>query len=323
MNENTYKVLKILYDNLGCACSGEELGLKLKMSRAGVLKHIKKLKALNFNIISGTRTGHTLFDDKDLLNEYYISLKLNSLNIDLPVIYKETTGSTNLDAKDIAAKLKHGLIVASFQTKGRGRKERVFISKEGGLYFSYIISPQNLKPYDALKTVLFCGIAVCRVCKKYGIEAKLKWPNDVMVNDKKICGILIEMISSSDILQYLILGIGINVNNDLTDVISTASSLQKIGGKTYRRAEILAEIILELDKIFDDFLKNGSSCLMDEYKGYCNTLNKTIKVVENEKEFIAIAIDIDSEGFLIVKTQNGESRLVTADVSIAEASIKS
>lgn len=316
MNENTYSVLKFLYNNINKACSGEGIGLKLNMSRAGVLKHVKKLKSLNFNIVSGTKAGHTLIDDRDLLNEYYINLKLNCSGINLPVIYKEATGSTNLDAKEIAAKVKKGLVVANFQTSGRGRKERAFISKEGGLYFSYIIIPKNLKPYDALKTVLLCGIVVCRVCKRYGIDAKLKWPNDVIVKDKKICGILTEMISSSDILQHLILGIGININNDMTDVMPTAASLQKISGKTFKRAEILAETIMELDNIFSEFFKSGFSNLLTEYKSLSNTLGKKIKVIENEREYLAEAVDIDSEGFLIIRTESGESRLITADVSV-------
>lgn len=316
MNDNTYSVLKFLYLNLNKNCSGEDLGTKLNMSRAGISKHIKVLKNLGFNIVSGTKTGHVLYDDKDILNEYYIKLKLENVPVNLPVIYKKTTVSTNLDGKECADKIKNGIIVASFQTGGRGRKERVFISDEGGLYFSYIISPINLKPYDALKTVLLCGIAVCRVCKKYGIEAFLKWPNDVMASDKKICGILAEMISSSDILQHLILGIGINVNNDISFAIPTAVSLKEINKKTYKRAEVLADTVQELNGIFGLFYKYGFGYFLNEYKALSNTLGKTIKVTENEKTYTATAIDIDQSGFLIIKTEEGESRLITADVSI-------
>lgn len=315
MNDNTYEVLKFLFKNAGKACSGEELGIKLGMSRAGISKHIKTLKALDFNIISGTKTGHILYDDRDILNEYYIKLKLNSLGIDLPAIYKKSTGSTNLDGKECAGKLKNGLVVASAQTGGRGRKERVFLSEDGGLYFSYILSPANLKPYDALKTVLLCGIAVCRVCEKYKVQALLKWPNDVMVNDKKICGILAEMISSSDVLQHLILGIGINVNNQVKQV-PTATALIELCGKTFKRAEVLADTVLEINTIFKTFYDTGFKYFLDEYKNLSNTLGKTVKVLENDKSYCATAIDIDSDGFLIVKTEEGKSRLITADVSI-------
>ena len=316
MNENLYKVLELLYQNKDGRCSGEDIGQRLGMSRAGVGKHINTLKKFGFNIISGTKTGHMLKDDRDVLNEYYIRLKLCEKNICIPVIFKQKTSSTNIDGKESAAKFKNAVIVAQTQTGGRGRKERAFLSDFGGLYFSYIISPQNLKPYDALKTVLLCGIAVCRVCKKSGIDAKLKWPNDVMAGDKKLCGILAEMVSSSDILQHLILGIGINVNNEIHKNISTAISYKELKNKEYKRAEILADCIFELNNIFSEFCNSGFEQFTNEYKNLSNTLGKEVKIVENEKSFTAIAQDLDRDGFLIVKTKDGEMRLVTADVSI-------
>jgi len=314
MNENLYKILKILYLNSNDYCSGQSLGNLLYISRAAVSKYIKTLKSLGFNIASKEKQGHKFCDDVDILNEYYIRLKLEEQNINLPVTFLKETNSTNLDAKELAPKVKNGLVVAGMQNAGRGRKERVFSSESGGLYFSYISTPPNLKPYDAVKTVLLSGIAVCRVLNRY-VKTFLKWPNDVMAGEKKICGILAEMICSSDILQYLIAGIGININNDVKKDVLTACSLKDFN-IFVKRADILAQTMKELTDIFNEFYALGFKAFLDEYKSYSNTLGKQVKIIENEDSFEAFAEDIDESGFLVVRNQQGLSKVITADVSI-------
>lgn len=314
MNENLYKILKFLYQNSSNYCSGQTLGNNLNISRVAVSKYIKTLKAFGFNIISKEKQGHALYDNADIINEYYIRLKLEEINISLPVIFFETTNSTNLDAKSVAPEMKTGLVVAKTQSAGRGRKERIFSSEDGGLYFSYITTPPNLKPYDAVKTVLLSGIAVCRVLSRY-IETFLKWPNDVMIHEKKVCGILSEMICSSDILQHLILGVGININNNANKDVSTACSLKDLNIFT-KRVDILAQIIEELINIFNEFYTLGFKPFLNEYKSYSNTLGKKVKIIENEDSFEAYAEDIDENGFLVVRTGQDLLKIVTADVSI-------
>lgn len=314
MNENLYKILKILYQNSDNYCSGQSLGNSLNISRAAVSKYIKMLKTLGFSIVSKEKQGHIFYDNADILNQYYIRLKLEEQNINLPVIFLEITSSTNLDAKQLAPKIKTGLIVSRIQSAGRGRKERIFSSEDGGLYFSYVSTPPNLKPYDAVKTVLLSGIAVCRVLNKY-VNSFLKWPNDVMAGEKKICGILAEMICSSDILQYLIVGIGININNDVKKDVLTACSLKDFN-ISVKRADILAHVIKELIDIFNEFYVSDFKMFLPEYKSLSNTLGKQVKIIENEDSFEAFAEDIDENGFLIVKTGKGLLKLVTADVSI-------
>lgn len=232
----------------------------------------------------------------------------------------ETVNSTNSYAKDLGINGGiHGtVVIANHQTAGRGRLGREFFSpKDSGLYMSFIIRPDKIRIAPSLLTVA-AGVAVCRAITSVTDKVpQIKWVNDIFLNGKKICGILAESGTStnSSVLDYIIVGIGLNV--------STASELfpgklRDIAGSLFpqniNRSKIAAEIINEFEKII---LSNNVEVLIDEYKSYSLILDKKISFTKNGETFTGTAVDINTEGNLVVDLENGETlALKSGEVSL-------
>lgn len=317
---NTYDIYKILMDNKGEYVSGEALAKQIGVSRASINKHVFKLKSMGFPIQSSTNSGYRIFKNEDVLNECslrYVLDKFNFTNIN--IIYKQSTVSTNTDCKLVEFNGEPTLVCASELTGAKGRRGRGFVAKEGGSYFSIMLAPKNLEVQQSLKSVLLCGVCVVEMLADYGIIASLKYPNDVIVNGKKICGILSEMVCNTDYIERLILGIGINVNTtDFPEEVKNfVTSMTLETGIQYHRSVIIGNVVAKAKKYFDRINNSDFSLIIEDYKKHSNTLGREVKVVENENSFYyGKAIDLDEDGFLIVKTEDGERRVVSADVSI-------
>lgn len=308
--------------------SGEEISKKFGVTRAAVWKYINELKKLGYEIDSKTNNGYKFInaDDSDILNEYEIQSRLQDKNLNYDVIYKKSTDSTSNEAKKSTAK-NNLVIVAEHQTAGKGRYGRSFSSPNNvGLYFTIKINQNNINNTNNISLnidsltffPLIAATAVCHaVSSACGIELSVKWPNDLLYKSgsgyKKLCGILTEASIEAEnrAVSYVIVGIGLNVNNDITDfpeeIRNIVSSLKIISGsgKKYNRADILCQIVSDFTRL----LHTSKNQLLEEYKKRL-LLGIGISFAQNGKMFKGKAMGITESGNLIAALENGEETII-------------
>jgi BirA family transcriptional regulator, biotin operon repressor / biotin---[acetyl-CoA-carboxylase] ligase len=225
------------------------------------------------------------------------------------VHYFPRTGSTMEVAREMAESGCSDLsvVVAGVQTKGRGRLDRSWLSDEGGLYFTMVTRP-NLPPVDGFKVNFMASMALVktlrRLCK---IDVTVKWPNDILAEDKKLSGMLSEMGASEEMLNYVNVGIGVNVNNDPTDRESQATSLKILTGRTFSRKEILSAF---LDAFGQDFAEQDFSGAIARWKEHAGSLNREVTVVTRQETVRGVAEDVDDDGALMVRLSDGTTRKI-------------
>ncbi|KAE9636214.1 MAG: BirA family transcriptional regulator [Epulopiscium sp.] len=305
------KILQLLKDSDGYV-SGEEISKVLGVSRTAIWKVISHLKEEGYVIESVTKKGYLLQETPDLLTEDEILYHLKTKWLGRKIVHYHQIDSTNKEAKKLAASgEKEGTIVISEeQLAGRGRLGRTWISPAGtGIWMSVILRP-SIAPTDASKITLLAGLAVCEGIKEAtGLPVQIKWPNDLVLHNKKICGILTEMSAEMEKINYIILGIGINVNTDSfpEDLKNTATSLKIEGEKEYDRKEIVKAILMYLEQYYELYMKNQDmEDLLEKYKNHCLTLGKEVKIIHRNEEFIGKAVDLSKEGELMVEKQDGQ-----------------
>ncbi len=242
------------------------------------------------------------------------------LNIDLVknVFVFDELSSTNIKAKELA---RHGeqkgtIVISKVQTKGRGRFDRKWESPEGGLYFSIILRPQ-VEPDKTTLLTLIAAISICEVINSlYDISSTVKWPNDVRINGKKVAGILLESESNGNKLDFVILGIGVNLNihiNQLSpELKSTSTSISHEFNRFVDHYAFLKHLLLTLDKYYAVFLNHDINSILSEWKKHSDTLDKNVRIVTSSDEIVGKASDIDESGFLIVIADSGEHKKVTS-----------
>jgi len=233
------------------------------------------------------------------------------------VVYDEIS-STNLKAKELAQKnAKHGTIVISnIQKKGRGRFDRTWESPEGGLYFSIVLKPK-CKPDKATLLPLVGALSVCKTITSFSdLYVKIKWPNDVLTNGKKISGMLLESESDKNGLKYVILGIGINLNTDLSALSkklhSVSTSISYEIGINLNYYDFLKKLLVNLDKYYTMFDENKYDAIIKEWKDNSDTLGRKVTVDTSTEKITGTTYDIDESGFLIIKTGDGSIKKITS-----------
>jgi len=287
------KLLRILRKDSVNAHSGENISAELGVSRVSVWKHIQKLQELGYHIKS-TAKGYQLIDSPDTPYPWELPDREET------VFYYPEVSSTMDLAKEVARKgTPHlSVVVAERQTKGRGRLSRAWVSTDGGLWFTVILRPQV--PLAIVGRYNFgASIALVKVLRNlYQVDAHVKWPNDILINEKKLCGMLSEVEAAEDLVSFLNIGIGINVNNDPTVQEPNATSLKNILGRTVKRKEILSSFL----DCFEEMIENQSlEAIIDEWKRYTITLNRQVKVVTTSATHEGRAVDIDENGSLILE----------------------
>ncbi|MDD4583390.1 MAG: biotin--[acetyl-CoA-carboxylase] ligase [Eubacteriales bacterium] len=319
------KVLRILEENRGQSISGSKLAKTLNISRAAIWKIIEELRNEGFEINAMTNKGYCLTESSDILSVEGILLHSQNPQIKREQIHVyKTLESTNQLAKKIAvAGGSHGtVILAEEQTQGRGRLGRSFFSPKGtGLYMSIILCPEGTAD-QAVLTTTAASVAVCRALSAtLGIEAQIKWVNDIFVNSRKVSGILTEAISNFETgcIESLILGIGINVSTEKCNFPEelqgiAGSLLRKNSSNTISRNQLAASIIHEIFTVYETI---NSGDFIPEYKSRCFVLGKEILVHRGIEEYNAKAIDINSQGALIIERQDGSKEtLNSGEISI-------
>ncbi|MBU0697991.1 MAG: biotin--[acetyl-CoA-carboxylase] ligase [Proteobacteria bacterium] len=282
--------------------SGEVLSAELSVSRVSVWKHIQKLKEFGYHIES-TPKGYRLISDPDALLPWEFPHRESRIH------YFDKVSSTMDIARDLARKGCPGftVVVAGEQTEGRGRLKRAWLSSSGGLYFTIVLRPQ-IPPILSARVHLAAAVVLTRTLRRmFAVEAMVKWPNDILVDDGKIAGMLTEMEAESDLVHFVNIGLGINVNNDPTSMEPTASSLKKILGKKISRRGLLSEFMDE----FENYMNRGSlDDVIPEWKRYARTLNRHVRIVTDREIHEGIAVDVDDNGALILALADGSTQKV-------------
>ena len=301
---------------------GEELGEKLGVSRAAIWKGIQKLKEQGYEIEAVSNKGYHIVRNQDLYNGIEIEEVCNTTKIAKEVYFYEQTDSTNNCIRKLAKEgKKEGVVaVAEIQTAGKGRRGKGWQSPKGtGIWMSMLLTP-NITPPEAPVLTLLAGLAVCRAVRQQtGLTAMIKWPNDILISNKKICGILTELYAEMDSVHFVITGIGINVNTEVfpEELQKTATSLKIEKGETISRKNMIKAVIEEFEKIYLQYEKECSFLpFREEYKKYCINVGKELQVL-SKQPFIAKGIDITEQGELLVQKQTGEKVVVfSGEVSI-------
>lgn len=308
------KVLLLLKE--GEYISGEKLSEILGVSRTAVWKAINSLRDDGYEIDSVTNKGYKLVKKPNVLNASTISEGLNVKVVGTEIITLKTVDSTNEEIKRKAHEnARSGLVVISCeQTAGKGRLGRKWASNEGGVYFSFLLRPE-LPPSDVSGITLAAGLGVCLAIRKFtGLDAKIKWPNDVIVGNKKICGILTEMTAQTDMVDFVVIGIGINVlQESFPEEIAYKATSLKIETKSEPDlSELMHEIIATLDKTILSYLFGISQDDLKLYKSMCATIGREVSLVRNGEKLTGKAVDITADGELVVCLENGKKIAVNS-----------
>ena len=315
------KILEVILDNEKEFISGEELSKKLGISRTAIWKQIRILRSQGYNIESVNKKGYRLVDEPtDLLNPQNIYRNLKTKFIGKNVLHFETIDSTNDYAKKIGNELRDGsVIISEEQTKGKGRLGRVWESKAGeGIWMSIILKP-NIIPNKAPFITLIAGASIVKALNILGVDAKIKWPNDITINNKKLSGILTELSAEIERVNYIVVGIGMNVKDtDFEEELQDkATSLYK-ENYNVSRVDIVKEILCQFEKLYLDYIeKDDKKEVLDICRQYSAIINKEIYVIKNDQKELVDCIGINEEGNFIIKNKDGNlEEIMSGEVSI-------
>ncbi len=322
LERNIERTLDILRSNKGYI-SGQDISEKLSISRTTVWKYINLLKDRGYRIDSVTNKGYKLVSSPDRLDYNELGVYLNTSYIGRKVIYYDSIESTNKEGKKIAVKSDEGLvIIGEEQTQGRGRMGRGWVSPKGkGVWMTLVLKPK-INPLDSRKISLIASAAVVKAMENLGIEGQLKWPNDILINRKKIAGILTEINCEIDLVNYILVGIGINVNLDKEDfpkdLQEKASSIKIELGKKISRQKLVANILNEFEVLYDEFIEeNNIKKSIEINREKLVFLGENIRVIENGKEKISRAKALDDNGLLVIENQDQSiEKLFSGEISI-------
>ena len=303
--------------------SGQELCNRFGVSRTAVWKAINQLKEAGYEIEAQQNKGYRLMAAPDLMTEAEIKSLMHTDWVAKEVLYFDTIDSTNTKAQELAEKgyPSGTLVVADKQESGKGRRGRSWVSPSGtGIFMTLMIKP-DINPNNASMLTLVAALAVAKaITSVTGEKAMIKWPNDIVVNGKKVCGILTEMNAQFDYINHIVVGIGINVHNESfpEEISQMASSLMiEAGGKMFHRAQIIAETMSYFEQYYDTFLQTQDlSALVREYDELLVNMNKAVRVLDPKEPFDGKAMGITPKGELIVDTWESRKLVSSGEVSV-------
>ena len=295
--------------------SGEEISRSLGISRSAIWKHIQELRQLGYDIVAVPHLGYRLLSIPDRLYPSEVSENLKTKFMGKKIYYYDTISSTMDAATELGMKgsLEGAVVIAETQTKGRGRLRRSWISpKYKGIYLSLILRPK-ISPNQAPILTLLAAVSVCETIKEIaGLDARIKWPNDILINRKKSGGILTELNAEMDEIRFVVIGIGLNVNNDKKSLISGATSLKEERKESTDRIILLKKLLEKLDSNYRDFPKESHRKVTEKWRCLSFTLGKRVKIISHHKQLEGVAVDIDVDGGLLLRNDSGLVQKVMA-----------
>ncbi len=307
------KILKVLRSNTDTHTSSDELCKVTDISRAAVWKHIESLRKEGYEIEASPHLGYKLVAIPDSLIPGEIMWKLKSKLIGKAILSYRKIDSTNDSAYALAEKgIAEGtVVIAEEQTKGKGRHGRRWESPpKSGVYMSCVLRP-GMAPNEIAKITLVSAVAVAKAIRSFtGLDAMIKWPNDILINGRKVCGILTEMKAEQDSIDFIILGIGVNINTPLGTLSKGASSLKEELLRTARtgnlsRVEFVKKVLESLEEEYSRLRIKGFKPIIEEWRSLSALPGSKIKVLLPNRTIEGEAHDIDPDGSLIVRLDSG------------------
>lgn len=317
------QILLFLEESEGGWVPTEALCKKVAVSRSSLSRHISLLKKDGYAIESSRMRGYLLQEPSDLLVPRRILQGLGTRFFGKrQVLYFSETDSTNAQAKDIAARgAPEGTIVVSEkQTKGKGRGARSWFSPPwDGIYLSLILRP-NIAPREAPRITLLTAVAITETLLSITkLQIAIKWPNDILVNGKKLAGILTEMSTEGERIDYVVVGLGLNVNTPQfpTDIEGRATSILIETGERFPRVALAKEYLEWHEKYYEVFQRIGFEPIRERWKELTNIIGQQVTVETTDREYTGVVQDIDTDGALILRDNTGQShRIIFGDVTL-------
>ncbi len=314
-----------LFREQGGFVSGEIISQELNVSRTAIWKHINSLRKAGYVIEAVPSRGYQMISAPDTLIKEEVAAQIKSDVIGRNLICLDETISTNADAFRLAEQgAPEGTVVlADSQSGGKGRLGRVWTSPKGvNLYTSIILRP-TVMPAEAAQLTFLSAVAVALAIESITeFKPEIKWPNDVLIGGRKIAGLLNEMSSETDRVNFVILGIGVNLNMNSdqfpADLRCPATSLLLEQGRPVGRVQFAAAMLSELDRLYAEFLSKGFGPVRKEWQQRCNAAGKQVEVSDAGKEILSgMFVGIDTDGALLVQRTNGAiERVISGDVRV-------
>jgi BirA family biotin operon repressor/biotin-[acetyl-CoA-carboxylase] ligase len=322
-------LLTHLKESRGKWVSGAWLSTKLSVSRSAINKHVRNLRQMGYHIEASVKKGYLLGAIPDLVLPDEIRDGLNTRIFGTrDIVFFAETDSTNLQARSLAAAgAEEGtIVVAEKQSRGRGRKGRSWFSPEGGgIYLSLILRP-NMTPSEAPVITLMTGVAAAETLLSLTpeLDIKIKWPNDILANGKKIAGILTEISTDMDRIDYVVVGFGMNVNLPFRhleeEIKETATSILIETGSLRPRAEFIRAFLQYFESYYEIIRTEGFESIRERWKELANILGRRVMVEMVGKTVVGEVVDVDADGVLILRDERGElKRVVSGDVKLLKA----
>lgn len=310
-----YLILETLRSDSGY-CSGEELAKKLKISRQALWKHISNLTQKGYEITAIPHRGYSLNSTPDKFYPEEVKYKLKTKLIAKQIHYYDSLDSTqdSVWKLGLAGEPEGTVVFAERQTKGKGRLARKWISPSGGIYFSLLLRPEFLLLGEVSQISLVIALAAIKAIKKVtGVSCQVKWPNDIILSGKKLGGVLCEINAETDKVNFIVVGVGININSK--DLPPEAISLLLNTRKRFRRVEIAKAILSEIEDCYQRARKDKFSSLLKQWSKFCILWGKRIRVKIFDRIIEGEAQGIDERGYLLLRSNNGLiSKLSAGDI---------
>lgn len=300
--------------------SGAEIGRRLGISRTAVWKYIQALRQDGYQLEAVTNKGYRLAQGQDILTAQSVHAHRHTKVMGAELLVLDTVDSTNTALRQLAENgAKEGTtVIALKQEAGRGRRGRVWVSEKGdGLFISVLFRP-SIPPQETSALTLMCGLSVAQTLRDFGFDAKIKWPNDVKIGDKKVCGILTEMSAEMERVHYVIAGIGINVNHKQfpEELAQVATSLYLETGQTWEKAALAGHLLQWIETYYEQYRAGGFGAIEREYSALCETIGQEITVFA-KTPFSARGVKVCPDGALLVEKEDGtREEVVSGEVSV-------
>lgn len=312
------KLIQLLVENATVVVPGPKIASEIGVTRSTVWMYIEKLRSLGVEIKGHQSSGYQLQKLPDILAPSLVRQEIGDNQIGHRIVHYFRIESTNTEALELAAKgAAHGtVVVAEEQTAGRGRFGRTWYSeRSSGIYTSIILRPPLAPAVAPVLTLMAAVAAHQAISTTTGLPADIRWPNDVLVDGKKVCGILTEMSAEVDRLHAVILGIGINVNHREmpSELKNIATSLRIEAGKPISRAQILVALLKEVERKYHLLLDEGSSAIARRWAAASSfAQGKRIRVHSGAGEFVATTVGLEPSGALRVRREDGREELLVS-----------
>jgi BirA family transcriptional regulator, biotin operon repressor / biotin---[acetyl-CoA-carboxylase] ligase len=305
------KVLEALYEKKGEYVPIDDLASKLEIPVSEVQEHIISLKNEGYTIEMSSNKEFMLKEDLTLLLPHKLKNKLNTSYIGKEIHYFREVDSTNEVAKKLAREgtPEGTVIIAESQSRGKGRRGKKWISPLGGAWLSIILRPNTL-PINAPQLTFIAGVAAAKTIKdEYGLDAGIKWPNDVLIDNKKVCGVLTEISTEIDTIDYIVTGIGIDANIDVNllpqELRDTTTSIKSELDHDISRMILVQKFLGNFETMYDEFNKGNFQEILRKWRQLSKTIGRQVEIRKRTEFVRGEAVGVNSKGALILELEDG------------------